>query len=245
MATFVLTDVTTLVAGHDFTTDSNEVSLSVEVDDQENTTFGGNGFRSRVGGLKSVEAEISGYWQSAETGAVDPDTFANIGSRDEVVTVSPTGAAGEPAYFFQAGRFSYEIFGDLGDVAPFTVSMMSTNRMGLVRGKVAAARGEVDATGPIGEPVTGLTATGDVPAGRYLYAAVHVLSAGTSLTLAVEGDDAAGFTTPETLATFTPATTTGGLWLTRLAGPLAHTYYRLNATAVTGAFTVAGAIGVA
>lgn len=245
MATFVLTDVTTLVAGHDFTTDSNEVSLAVEVDDQENTTFGGNGFRSRIGGLKSVNAEISGYWQSAETDAVDPSAFENLGSRDEVVTISPTGEDGAPAYIFQAGRFSYEILGDLGDVAPFSLSMMSTNRNGLVRGKVAYPRGVVEAIGPIGAGVTGLTATGDVPAGRYLYAAVHVLTAATTLTVAVEGDDAATFATPETVATFTPATTTGGLWLTRVPGPIAHTYYRFNVTAITGAFTLAGAIGVA
>ncbi|MBT2213461.1 hypothetical protein [Actinomadura sp. NEAU-AAG7] len=245
MATLVLTDVTTLVAGHNFTTDSNEVSLSVEVDDQENTTFGGNGYRSRVGGLKSVEAEINGYWQSAETGAVDADVFANLGSRDEVVTVSPTGAAGSTAYLFQAGRFTYEILGDIGDVAPFTLSMMSTNRVGLVRGKVAVPAGVVSTTGPIGTGVTGLTPTNDVPAGRYLYAAVHVLAAGASLTLAVEGDSAPGFPAPSTVATLPPVTSPGGLWMTRLAGPVAHTYYRLTATAISGAFTVAGAIGVA
>ncbi|MFI0481741.1 hypothetical protein [Actinomadura sp. 9N215] len=245
MATLILTDVTTMVAGHDFTTDTNEASLSVDVDDQENTTFGTNGFRSRVGGLRSVEAEISGYWQSAESAAVDPQVFNNLGSRDEVVTVAPTGEAGSPAYFFQAGRFSYEIFGDIGDVAPFTVSMMSTSAAGLVRGKVAQPRGNVSAVGPVGSGVTGLTPTGDVPAGRFLYVAVHVLDAGASITLAVEGDTSGAFPAPVALASIGPLTATGGVWMTRLAGPISSTHYRINATAVSGTFSVAAAIGVA
>jgi hypothetical protein len=245
MATLVLTDVTTFIAGHDFTTDSNEASVSIEVDDQENTTFGGNGFRSRVGGLRSVETEISGYWQ-AGADQVDANMFANLGSRDEPVTVSPTGALGDIAYFFLGGRFSYEIFGGIGDVAPFTVSVMSTDsRTGLVRGKLAAARADVAAVGPVGVAVTGLSGTGAVEAGQYLYAAVHVFGAGTSLALDVESAPDGTFAAPTTRASAGPLTAAGGTWVTRVAGPISDEHYRFRVTAVTGPFNVAGAIGIA
>jgi len=245
MSTFVLTDVTTWIGGYDFTCDSSSASLQVKVDDQETTTFCTNGWKSRVGGLREVSCDLDGFWQ-AGTGQVDPEMFSTIGNSNEPVTQSPTGSvAGSPAFMYLGGKFSYEIFGDLGDIAPFSVSVMSTDGIGVVRGQIAKSKGNVSATGVLGSGLTGLSTNSQVGTGQYLYATLHVFSAGTTVTVQLQSDDNAGFSSPTTRATLGPVTTTGGTWMTRVAGPITDTYYRFNVSAITGTFSVAGAIAIA
>lgn len=241
MSSFVLTDCTVWLGGHDFTTDSNSLSLSMEVDEQDNTTFGGGGWRSRIGGLKSASLSLEGFWQ-AGSASVDADTFPTLGTRDEVVTVTPTGVATAVAYMMQATKFSYEMLGAVGEVTPFTLEAMgSEGSAGLVRGQLAAAKGNVSGTGVLGSALN----LGAPTSTQYVYAAVHIFSAGTTVTLQLQSDDSAGFATPTTQATIGPVTTSGGTWMTRLAGPFAgETHWRLNVSAITGTFQVAGAIAV-
>lgn len=240
MTAFVLTDCTAWVDGFAATTYSNQLSVGVDVDDQDTTTFGGGGWRSRIGGLKTVEAELQGLWESP----VD-DTWSNLGVADRVVTFTPDGAAGSPSWFFQAGEFSYERLGDVGELDPFTLKAMGTNGVGLVAGKLAAAKQNVSATGVIGSVVTNLSSNSQVSASQYLYAAVHVFTAGTTVTIKVQSDDAAGFPSSTDRITLSAITTTGGTWVTRLAGPITDTHYRLNVSAITGTFNLAGSIGIA
>lgn len=239
MSSFVMTDCTTHVAGYDLTTDMNELSLTIEVDDQENTTFGGGGYKSRIGGLKDVKAGLKGFWQSATTSAVDPQVFNNLAA-EQAVTITPAGSATNAAYMFRAAHFSYELLGGVGDVAPFSASMSGTNGVGLVRGQLAAAKGNVSATGALGSTLL----LGAASSTASLYAVFHVFTAGTTITVQVQSDDNAGMSSPTTVATIGPITTVGGTWMTPIAGPITDTYYRLNVSAITGTFNVAGAIGV-
>ncbi len=224
------------------TTDTNSVSLAVEVEDQENTTFGTNGYRSRVGGLFSVSADLSGYWQSGDAGtAIDPEVWAALAQRNRVVTMAPDDAEGIPAYMFQAGQFSYEFFGSIGEVTPFSINMLGTDGVGLIRGQVAKAKAVVNSTGPTGSVVE----LGQVDSGRYLYATLHVFGTpGSTLTVQVQSSATAGFGSPSNRLTLGPITTAGGTWATRLAGPITDTFYRFNVNAVTGDFLIAGAIGI-
>lgn len=239
MATFALTDATTWFHGFDMTTDLNEISISAEVEDQETTTFGSGGYRSRIGGLKSVSADLSGLWQS-DTTAIDPTVFTNLATADRVVTMANDDAEASTAYMFRAGLFSYDLFGSIGEVTPFSLSAMGTDGQGLIRGQVAKAKGNVSSTGAIGSVVN----LGAVSASQYLYAAFHVFSAGTTITVDIESDDAANFPSATSRITLGPLTTTGGTWATRLAGAITDTHYRFNITAITGTFSVAGAIGI-
>lgn len=240
MSSFALTGATCYVAGYDFSGDSNQMALNLEMDELDNTTFGSGGYRSRTGGVRSIEASLSGFWQSDTTDAVDPQVFSNLGTMDEVVTISPTGTAGEAAYFFQGGKFSYSMGGDLGEVMPYDLSMMGSNGVGAVRGLIGKAKGDVSATGALG---SGLN-LGAVDASQYLYAAFHVFSAGTTITVKIESDDNSNFTSATDRITFSAITTAGGTWATRLAGAITDTYYRFNVTAITGTFNVAGSIGI-
>jgi hypothetical protein len=242
MASFMLQDVTTWVAGYDFTTDLNQVSLSTSVDDLDATTFGGGGFRARRGGLRSIEASYSGFWQSATTDAVDPQAFTQLGTIDQAVTISYDDAEASTAYMFQGGKFSYSLGGQIGEILPFDLDMMGSHgASGLVRGQITKAKGTVSATGASGTGVN----LGNVATGQYLYATFHVFGTpGTTITAVIQSDDNAGFSSATNRITFGPITTAGGTWGTRVAGPLTETHYRLNVTAITGTFTVAAAIGI-
>lgn len=236
MATFSMTDVTTWVHGYNFTTDLNQISLKAEVDDLEKTTFGTGGYKGRTGGLRDVTLSLNGYWDVAP----DSESYGDLGSMNRVVTVSPTGVLGSAAYMSQLGKFSYEAFGSVGDMTPFTLDCSGSSKFGIVRGLVAASRQTVAAPSALGAGVVLPAASGS----QFVYASLHVFTAGTTITVTVESDDNSGFATPTTVATLGPITTTGGTWMTRVAGPSADTFYRFKATAVTGSFSLAGAIAV-
>ncbi|MEO5875520.1 MAG: hypothetical protein ABIS86_17020 [Streptosporangiaceae bacterium] len=238
MSAFVLTNCTAWADAVPLTTYSNEMSLKQSVEDKDVTTFGSSGWKSRIGGLKTVEADMKGFWDLA----VDPAALTGLGVADQVYTFTGTGVETDPAWFFQAANFSLERFGSVGDVDPFSLNIMGTNNMGLITGQLAKARGAVAAAGALG---SGLL-LGAPTATQYVYAALHVFTAGTTITVAVQSDDNAGFTTPTTRGTIGPVTTTGGVWMARVAGPfVGETYWRLNVTAITGSFNVGASIGIA
>lgn len=243
MGTFILQDVSIYVGGHDMTTDANEVSLSVEVDEQETTTFGSGGYRQRIGGLRDISMDLSGFYQ-AGAGQVDPHVFDTIGVGGEPIVVSPTGAADSTAYGFIGGKFSYEILGGIGDVAPFSLNVSATDGVGLIRGKLVAPKQTKSATGVLGSVVTDLSSNDQVSSSQHLYAVLHVFSAGTTITVQVQSDDNSGFSSATTRATIGPITAVGGTWMTRVAGPITDTHYRMNISAITGTFSVAGFIGI-
>lgn len=242
MAAFALLDATAHIGGYDFTGDSNKLTIAAEVDDLETTTFGATGYRSRVGGLRDVEAELAGFWQSAAAQAVDPEVFGDLGTADRACTFSNSGSVeASVAWLCQLGKFSYELFGAVGEVAPFSLAMMGTSGVGLVRGQVARARGNVSATGVLGSVLN----LGAPTAGQYVYVAVHVFTAGTTVTLQLQSDTASGFPSATTQATIGPLAAAGGTWMTRLAGPFAgETHWRLNVSAITGTFNLAAAVAV-
>lgn len=244
MSSFTLIDCSCFVHGYDFTTDLNSMNIKIDVDDQENTTFQSGGYKSRVGGLRGVESELQGFWQAGDaavTGTPDTVAFPDLGVANRVVTITPTETAGDVAYIYQAGSFSYEMFGDIGDLTPFTLSMMNTHADGLVRGRLVGPRGDVSATGQLGS-VIAMTPV----SGQYLYAVLHVFSAGTTITVQVQSDDSSGFSDPTTRGTIGPITTTGGTWMTRLDASswTGETHWRMNVSAITGTFNVAGVIGL-
>lgn len=238
-APFSLTDASIWVAGYDMTGDSNKLSINASAEELETTVFGGGGYRSRIGGLKDVEANVEGF-QTDAVGAVGEQLFPKLGTADEVWTVSPTGAVSSVAYGFLAGKFKVSQLGDIGTVAPFTLAAKGTNNQGMIRGRMAKAKGNVSATGALG---TGQQ-LGAVGASSYLYAGFQVFSAGTTITVLVESDDNSGFTTPTTRGTFSGLTAAGGYWMTRVAGAITDDWFRFNVSVITGTFSVGGMIGI-
>lgn len=239
MASLALIDPTVWISGIDATGYLNRMSANISADELDNTVFGLGGYRRRIAGLKTVAAEYGGFFE-AGTGAPDPETFTNLGTADRVITLGSTSTETSVAYMYQGGAFQYNALGTIGEVAPYTVSHSSTNPVGIIRGQTTKAKGNVSSTGATGTGVN----LGAVGASQFLYATLHVFSAGTTITVIVQSDDNAGFTTPTTRITFGPITTTGGTWGTRVAGALAETHYRINVSAITGTFSIAAAIGI-
>jgi hypothetical protein len=243
MGVFALTNATIYGDGYDFTGDTNKIVLKADVDVLESTVFvtgTGPGYKTRVGGLRSAELAQDGFWQSATLLAPDPQIFPNLTTVDRVWTVSPDGQVGSVAYLAQLGQFTYEAFGAVGQLTPFTVDAMGTNAAGMVRGQVAKAKAAVSATGALGSGQQ----LGAVGATQYLYGALHIFSAGTTITVVVESDDNSGFTSATTVQTIGPLTTAGGTWVTRTAGALTDNWFRYRITAITGSFTVAASLAV-
>lgn len=236
----VLLDAYCYVHGHDFTGETNRLAWAGEAAALDRTTFRSEGWTELVGGLKNHSFDMAGFWASAASDAVDPEAFADLGGGGRVFTFGPVETEGEVAYLGSLGHFTYGLLGAHGELAPFSLTSQGADGVGIVRGKLAKAKGSVAATGVLGSVVQ----LGNVSADQYLYASLHVVSAGTTITVQVQSDDSAGFASPTTQATIGPITTRGGTWAARVAGPLTETHYRLNVSAITGAHVAAGAIAI-
>ena len=211
--------------------------MKVSAQDLDNTTFASGGYHSRIAGLKQVEASGEGYWDSTP----DPSLFSGIGVSGKVHTISSQGAETNIAYLWLANRLEYMQFGAIGTVTPFSITSRSSDPQGLIRGQVASAKRTINATGQVGSI---LTIAGPAGATNFVYATLHVFTAGTTVTIQLQSATTLGFAGPTTRQTIGPITTAGGTWAVRVAGPITDGFWRLNCSAITGSFSVAGAIGV-
>lgn len=239
MAVEALLNAGLYVAGHDFTTDTNQGQLDLEATALDKTTFGSDGWMENAYGLKTLQFAYSGFWQSAVDDAVDPEAFGDLAiERAHTWTLNETET--EPAYLFNAAKSNYQLGGEVGPLAPFQLQCSATDKYGAIRGQLAKAKGAANAVGAIGSVVN----LGAVASDQFLYATFHVFTAGTTITVQVQSDDAAGMASPTVRGTIGPLTTRGGTFMARVAGPITDTHYRFNVSAVTGAFVAAGAIGI-
>lgn len=239
MAVEALLNAGLYVAGHDFTTDTNQGEMSLEVVTLDKTTFGSDGWQENAYGLKTVQFNYSGFWQSAASDSVDDESFGAL-AVERAHTWMIKESEGEPAWMFNAAEGAYRLGGEVGPLAPFNVTANGVDKYGAIRGVLAKAKGAANAVGPIGSVVN----LGAVAADQFLYATFHVFTAGTTITVQVQSDDAIGMASPTTRGTIGPVTTRGGTFMARVAGPITDTHYRFNISAVTGAFIAAGAIGI-
>jgi hypothetical protein len=233
---FALTSATAWVDDYDFTADTNKMSAAAQRDAQDSSTFATGLWRAKTACLMDISGHFEGLWSST----VDAEGFSDLGTVDRVVTVSPDGVAGSVAHMFQAAKLQYSAFGSVGDLTPYALDLSGSNTAGVVRGQVAKAKGTVAATGVLG---SGLN-LGAVSATQFVYAAIHIFTAATTVTIKLQSDDNSGFTSATDVLTIGPLTTTGGTWMARVAGAKTDTWWRLNVTAITGSFVLAAAIGI-
>lgn len=236
-----LTNAFIYVHSHDFTGDSNELQVPMEVASLDKTNFRSGGWTELHPGLKKVEPQVKGNW-GAGADSVDALSFADLGVANRVWTVGPAETEGEVAYLLRAGNLSYvPLEGAVGDLARFTLSGHGTDGVGVARGRLIKKLGSVNATGALGTAQQ----LGAVGSTQSLYATFHVFGTpGTSITILVESDDNSGFTSATTRATIGALTAAGGTWVTPVAGPITDDWWRLRVSAITGTFTVAGALAI-
>lgn len=239
----ILTDVRLFTGGVDLSAMSNKAEVGGEYEVKDATTFTSLGWMEVLAGLGSAEITAEGFWEAGDASKVDDATWAGLGGIGPW-TVCPTVAnVGAVAFLMRAMQANYMAGGEVGEIAPYKADAKSS--WPLVRGQVGHPAGTARTTTGVGSSVQ----LGVVPAGKSLYAAIHVLSAtGTtpSLTARVESDNATGFPSPVTQGTFTAATAAGGQIL-RVPGAIADDWFRFAWTisGTTPSFLFVGAFGIA
>lgn len=247
MSKFTLANVRLFVGAADLTTRNNKIELDPEVEEKDSTAFvpTGDVWKEVLGGLRSTKLSGAGQWEADDTvlGKVDDTAWSNLGGVVPISVCPATASVSSLAWLSGYLDAKYLIGGAVGDVAPWTLD--ASGNWPLVRGFVAH------------DPGTARTATGSgtgvqigpVPAGKSLYAALHVLSvAGTtpSLTVSVQTDTSNTFPAPSTALTFNPSTALDKQIL-RVAGPITNTWARVNWTisGTTPSFLFLATFGIA
>jgi len=124
MAKIVIQNPVVTLAGGTVSANVAQVAIALEADDVETTSFGDNGFRTRIGGLRSGTVSMD-FHNDFTAGAIDSQIYNLLGGT-AAVTVRPGGTAAvgsaNPEYRFTALVTEYSVEGAVGDLATFSVS---------------------------------------------------------------------------------------------------------------------------
>jgi hypothetical protein len=128
MAKFVVQNPVVTLAGGTVSANVAQITLSVESDDVETTSFGSGGFRERIGGLKGGSVSLD-FHQDFAAGAIDSIIWPLIGGTAAVTFRAGTAAAGtaNPEYSATVLVTEYSpIDSAVGDLATFSVTWPTT-----------------------------------------------------------------------------------------------------------------------
>ena len=220
----VLRDCKLIVGKYDMSGKMNALALNATVEQLDDTVFGDD-TKSSAAGLKAVEFQHEGLFDTGTDGA-DDVFYNNLAVADTPVIISPdTLAEGNLAYFFKSLQSKYSINSKVGQLLSFSVGG-SGRGSDLVRGK-SLLNGTKTATGN-STPIQ----LGAVSSVKKLFAALHILAAsgGTpSLTVKVQSSATSGGTYVDRL-TFAAQNAAGAVWGTPTSGPVTDTWWRINYT---------------
>ena len=240
MAKFVFNDGKVFSGGYDLSSHITSVNLDITAEELDATTINSGGFKSKLGGIKDSTLQLDGFY---EAGANKPDALlgASVGN-ELLVTTVPDAGVGNTAYFMKSRLFSYQMFGAVGEIAPFSISKSQSSDV-VVQGKVQIDEA-ITATG--NSPGVQLGAVG---ATEKCFVGIHCYGvSGTStptITFKLQSDDNASFTSPTDRITFTGITAIGSDFQS-VAGAITDQHWRLNYT-VSGtnpSFSIHATIGI-
>jgi hypothetical protein len=242
----VLLDARLFAGGADLSGRSNKIELTTEVEDKDSTNYRSGGWKEVLGGLASSTINAQGQWEAGDPGMVDDATWTSLIGLRAPWTISPTDTTvGTLAYITYGLQTSYKLGDQVGEIAPWVAK--TSGSWPVARGQIAHPPGTARTASGTGTSLQ----LGPIPAGKRLYAALHVLSvAGTSgptITARVESDNATGFPSPVTALTFAAATAPGGQILRTDGTANTDDWYRLAWTVAgtTPSFLIAAALGIA
>lgn len=243
MGKFVLLNARLFAPGADLTGASNKIELTSEIEDKDTTNYYSQGWKEVIGGLGSAEISAEGQWEAGDPSKVDNASWSTLGGVGPYTVCPDTSTVGALAYLTSGMRTDYQLGDAVGEVAPWSGTVKSS--WPLVRGQIAHPPGTARTTTGTGTALS----LGAIPAGKRLYAGLHILSAaGTtpSAVVRIESDDAAGFASPITRATFDAASAPGGQIVRTDGTAIADTHYRVGWT-ITGtspSFMFAVSLGI-
>lgn len=192
----------------DFADYSDTIALDGEAGDLDVSTFSSGTWREFIQGSPMVSFDIGGPW-----GFADPDdelwTHVSTDQTDPLLTVSPTGTAGDPAYILEPRGLQRTTGGSYGEVPRWNLTGKSAARItpaatstayryGWARGAVSLAKQTI--TGDVNGSAFNLS--GGIGVTDMLVVALHVFTDNaTSLDVIIESDDNSDFSSPTTLTT--------------------------------------------
>jgi hypothetical protein len=223
MAQAIITDQSVYLDGYDLTGRTNAIALEYGAEVQDNTTLGAAS-RTRLAGLKSVNAQVEGY---VDIDATDAALFSSMGLADVILTMGAGGDdVGDPAYFFKAVESELEVGDAIGEIFPFSISAEGDGA--LVRGTMMLNSKDsalTTTTNGTGQQV------GAASASQTVYAALHILEAGTgSITVTIESDSTNSFSGSETTQITFDAATGVGSQIKTASGAITDDWWRAVAT---------------
>ena len=234
MAVYANVDISYLVGSIEVACNAKSVTANVDVGVLDTTAACTTGWTSVIGGLKTgtLNAELMADFVTL---GLDETLNGYFATADVPQSLSIGSADGSVTYFGRTLATNYQILG--GTVGELAMSSLaaSTSTGPLIRGRRIHPTNVARSSTGNG---TGYE-LGALSASQSLYAALHVLDrTGTaSMTLTIQSDDNAGFSSPTTrISTFTAATARGYQWGS-VAGAVADTYWRCVYT-ITGTGTI-------
>jgi hypothetical protein len=243
MAVYANVDISYLVGSIEVAGNAKSVTANAECTALDTTALSTSGWTTVIAGLKTgtFQAELMA---DLVTLGLDETLQGYFATADVPQSLSIGSADGSVTYFGRTLATSYTpLQGAPGELAMSSITA-KTSSGPLVRGL------------RIFPPSTSVTATangtgrqlGALSASQTLYAAMHVLSrTGTlSMTLKIQSDDNAGFTTPtDRITSFTAATGRTYQWGS-VAGAVTDTYWRAVLTCTgSGTMSVGVSAGIA
>lgn len=224
MTVFLVEQQEVLFAGFRFTTQTNQISESMETAEL-NATVLGNSTTINEPGLKGYGFSGEGFWEGGDTG-MDKAIQDRFRTSDVPFSLLlDDGSVGSPCRAMQAMVGGYQIGdGAVGELLPVSFELGAMNAP--VRGSVLH---NSEATGN----VTGTAIEeGAVSSTQTLYAALHVFSGSGQLEVDIQSDDAQGFSSPTTQLSFAnvlTGTAQASEWKST-TGAITDTWWRVSAT---------------
>lgn len=240
MSVFFLKNCRLYIAQFDLSGDTNELTGDFTVPDLDVTNFDSGGATKHIAGLEDIALSHKGFAQYG-TNLVDDALFNRVAASSKPVTIVPESvpALGDRAFAFQGTHFSYQSFGTVGEVAPFSAEVKGDGADArFVRGELLHQKAA--------ETVAGSGTArqlGSVSATQRVYGALHVFAfTGTTATIKVQSDTT-GFPSPTDQITFTAVTGVTSEWKST-AGAIADDFWRYNLAGTFTSITFALAVGI-
>lgn len=227
MAIQVWTDMSVLDGALELRGLGKNVTCTTEAVALDKTTYASEGWTEHIGGLKSGTVDME-LLQDRAAGGLDELAWSYLGVASVPKSLTSASTDGAVAYLMNGISLGYTpVDGEVGQLATTRISGRSASSP-VVRGKLLHPTLTARTSSSTG---TGRQ-LGAVVAGKSLYAALHVVEvSGTtpSLTVKVQSDDNADFTSATDRITFTAATDETYEW-SSVAGAVTDDYWRITYT---------------
>lgn len=245
MAVQIWSNMSILTGGYEIGCKAKNVMLDAECAVLDTTALCvSDTYQTFIGGRKKVTFSMEGMADFA-TGQVDPNisTAGTLGVSGVPFSILPAGITdGSKAYTTSSLSLQYTPISGGGDLSMFKLAGSGVGAP-LIKGTLLhpTATARTSSSTGTGRQLGAITAT------QRMYGALHVLSAGTgSMTVKIQSDDNASFTSATDRITFTAATAATYQW-SSVAGAVTDDYWRVSYTISGGApsfvFAVIAGIG--